>query len=131
MQETQVRSMGGEDSLQKEMATHSSILAWKMPWIEEPGRLHGVSQELDTTLHKSKDATLYPCARIQPYTEGYNLTHTHTARVGSMQFMRWQELGITLQKNNIITRPEMINKYLQDTTMRMCLLPLNCTVKYG
>ena len=69
---------GSEDSLQKEMATHSSILAWKMPWIEEPGGLHGVSQELDTTLHKSKDATLYPCARIQPYTEGYNLTHTHS-----------------------------------------------------
>ena len=77
MQETQVRSVGGEDSLQKEMATHSSILAWKMPWIEEPGRLHGVSQELDTTLHKSKDATLYPCARIQ-LTQKDTTLRTHT-----------------------------------------------------
>ena len=39
MQETQVRSLGQEDPLEKEMATHSSILAWEMPWTEEPGRL--------------------------------------------------------------------------------------------
>ena len=39
MQETQVQSLGREDPLQKEMATHSSILAWKIPRMEEPGRL--------------------------------------------------------------------------------------------
>ena len=39
MQETWVRSSGREDPLEKEMATHSSTLAWKMPWMEEPGRL--------------------------------------------------------------------------------------------
>ena len=39
MQETQVRSLGPEDPLEKEMATHPSILAWKIPWTEEPGRL--------------------------------------------------------------------------------------------
>ena len=39
MRETQVQSLGWEDSLEKEMATHSSILAWKIPWTEEPGRL--------------------------------------------------------------------------------------------
>ena len=38
MQETQVRSLGGEDPLAQEMATHSSILAWKIPWTEELGR---------------------------------------------------------------------------------------------
>ena len=37
MQETQIRSLGWEDLLEKEMATHSSILAWKIPWMEEPG----------------------------------------------------------------------------------------------
>ena len=37
VQETQVRSLGWEDPLEKEMATHSSILAWRMPWTEEPG----------------------------------------------------------------------------------------------
>ena len=36
---TQVRSLGREDPLEKEMATHSSTLAWKIPWTEEPGRL--------------------------------------------------------------------------------------------
>ena len=39
MQETQVRSLGQEDPLEKGMATHSSILAWGIPWTEEPGGL--------------------------------------------------------------------------------------------
>ena len=39
LQETQVRSLGREDPLEKEMATHSSTLAWKIPWTGEPGRL--------------------------------------------------------------------------------------------
>jgi len=39
MQETRVRSLGWEDALEKEMAIHSSTLAWKIPWTEEPGRL--------------------------------------------------------------------------------------------
>ena len=38
-----VRSLGPEDPLMEEMATHSSILAWKIPWTEEPGGLHGVA----------------------------------------------------------------------------------------
>ena len=49
MQETQVQSLGWEDALEKEMATHSSILAWRIPWTEESGRLQSVgSQESDT-----------------------------------------------------------------------------------
>ena len=39
MQKTWVQSLGWEDPLEKEMATHSSILAWRIPWTEEPGRL--------------------------------------------------------------------------------------------
>ena len=39
MQETWVQSLGWEDPLEKEMATHSSILAWRIPWTEEPGGL--------------------------------------------------------------------------------------------
>ena len=50
MQETQVQSLGWEDPLEKEMATHSSILAWETPWTEGPGGLQSmVLQELDTT----------------------------------------------------------------------------------
>ena len=42
MQETQAQSLGQEDALEKEMATHSSILSWKIPWIEEPGGLQSM-----------------------------------------------------------------------------------------
>ena len=45
MRETLVRSLGREDPLEKEMATHSSILAWKIPWMEEPGRLLSVGSQ--------------------------------------------------------------------------------------
>ena len=42
MQETQVQSLGWEDPLEKEMTTHSRILAWKIPWTEEPGGLQSM-----------------------------------------------------------------------------------------
>ena len=42
MQETRVQSLDEEDPLEKEMATHSSILAWRIPWTEEAGKLHSV-----------------------------------------------------------------------------------------
>ena len=45
MQETRVQSLGQEDPLEKEMATHSSILAWKIPWMEEPGRLQSMGSQ--------------------------------------------------------------------------------------
>ena len=45
MQETQVQSLGREDPLEKEMATHSSILAWRIPWIEEPGGLQSMGSQ--------------------------------------------------------------------------------------
>ena len=45
VQETQVSSLGQEDPLEKGMATHSSILAWKIPWTEEPGRLQSMGSQ--------------------------------------------------------------------------------------
>ena len=60
MQETWVRSLGQEDPLEKEMATHSSILAWRIPWTEEPG---GYSPQG----HKESDMTErlhFHCFRI-------------------------------------------------------------------
>ena len=45
MRDTQVRSLGREDPLEKEMATHSSTLAWKIPWTEEPGRLPSMGSQ--------------------------------------------------------------------------------------
>ena len=53
MRETQVRSLGWEDLLEKEMATHSSTSAWKIPWEEEPGGaiVHGVTESRTQRSH--------------------------------------------------------------------------------
>ena len=59
MQETWVRSLGQEDPLEKETATHSSILAWRIPWTEEPG------------VAKSR-------TRLSDFTHTHTHTHTHT-----------------------------------------------------
>ena len=45
MQETQVLSLSGEDPLEEEIATYSSILAWEIPWTEEPGRLQPIGSK--------------------------------------------------------------------------------------
>ena len=45
MQETRVQSLGREDLLDKEMATHSSVLAWRITWMEEPGRLPSMGSQ--------------------------------------------------------------------------------------
>ena len=60
MWETRVQSLGWEDLLEKEMATHSSFLAWKIPWTEEPGRLQSMGSQRDTTewLHFHFSCTL-------------------------------------------------------------------------
>ena len=49
MQETQVQSLGWEDPLEKEVATHSSILAWEIPWTEEPGGLQSMESQKSQT----------------------------------------------------------------------------------
>ena len=68
MQETQVRFLGREDPPEKEMATHFSILAWRIPWTEHPGRLQSMgSQESDMTEQLS-----IAC------THTHTHTHTHT-----------------------------------------------------
>ena len=50
MRETRVQSLGWEDLLEKEMAPYSSILAWKIPWMEEPGRLQSMGLQSWTRL---------------------------------------------------------------------------------
>ena len=45
MQETQIQSLGWEDPLEEKMATHSSILAWRIPWTEDPGGLQSVGSQ--------------------------------------------------------------------------------------
>ena len=61
MQETWVWSLDWEDSLEKGMATHTSILAWRIPWTEEPGRVYNPwgCKELDTTEQLSLIHSIY------------------------------------------------------------------------
>ena len=63
MQETWVRSLSGEDPLEKGMATHCSILAWRIPWTEEPGYTLLGRKELDTTQTFSFTPTSFSITR--------------------------------------------------------------------
>ena len=56
VQETRVQSLGGEDPLEKEMATHSSILAWRISWTEEPGGLQSMGRQESATTERLRTA---------------------------------------------------------------------------
>ena len=61
VQETQVRSLGWEDPLEMGMATHSSILAWRIPWTEEPGGLQSMGSKRPFTLsNKAAMSIVHP-----------------------------------------------------------------------
>ena len=59
MQKTQVGSPGQEDPLEKETGTHSSVLAWKIAWTEEPGRLQSMGPHIQTRLKQLSTSTYY------------------------------------------------------------------------
>ena len=65
VQETGVPSLGWEHPLEKEMATHSSILTWKIPWMEEPGRLH-IVHGVAKSLTQLSDLTHFYLSNIRP-----------------------------------------------------------------
>ena len=86
LQETWVQSLGWEDPLEKGMATHSSILAWRIPWTEEPGGLQSmVSQKVrpEWAINTFKENSwakwkLVPGNHPHKYTHKHIQTHTHT-----------------------------------------------------
>ena len=70
MQETWVQSLGQEDSLEKEMAIHSSTIAWKIPWTQEPGRLQSMGLQRvghDWATSLSLSSIFYGLNRVFPY----------------------------------------------------------------
>ena len=90
IQETRVRSLDGEDLLEKEMATHSSIPAWKIPWTEEPGRLQSMgSQRVGHDWATSLSLSLYKWGKTG--TEKLsNLPWSHSCWTSEMRFeARW------------------------------------------
>ena len=118
MQETQVRSLGQEDPLEKEMATHSSTLAWKIPWMEEPGRLECMgSQELDTTeqLHSLElvcSGTSFPTPGIAPIQKkcceeycGLEATHQQREGLGRQGVIRVRLPDILFLRSGILKTP--------------------------
>ena len=74
MQETWVRSLGWEDPLEEGMGTHSSILVWRIPWTEEPGRL----QSMELQRVRRDWATKYTHTYIHTHTHTHTHTHIHT-----------------------------------------------------
>ena len=74
MQETQVTSVGQEDSLEKGMATHSSFLAWEIPCTEEPGRIQSMSQFMPSLLF----SPWYPYMSINRGINKENVAHIYT-----------------------------------------------------
>ena len=67
MQETQVRSLCQEDPLEKAMATYSSILAWRMPWTEEPGGLQSMRSQRVRDNWRTSTSTFFPVAKALGY----------------------------------------------------------------
>ena len=90
MQETWVRSLGGEDPPEKEMATHSSMLAWEIPWTEESGRLQSiVAQEMEMTLqlnHYCLPTRIGQMVRIDIYMSSF-LRHLPQAPLPSVSIL--------------------------------------------
>ena len=95
MRETRVQSLGREDPLEREMATHSSTIAWKVPWTEEHGRLHvvhGVAKSRTrlsdfTSLHHIFKSSLFsPLSQASPnprrFPEKTACTGRHTINFG-------------------------------------------------
>ena len=82
MQETQVRSLGGEDLLEEEMATHSSILAWRIPWTAEPGGLQSMG-------HKESHNRAHPhkVARLQLHNPLYHWAFYFFIRLYHVSFL--------------------------------------------
>ena len=74
----QVRSLGWEDPPEEGMATHSSILAWRIPWTEEPGRPWGLteSDKPEATLHAhKKECTIDTCSNLDESPKNYTEWH--------------------------------------------------------
>ena len=91
VQETQVRSLGLEDALEEEIATHYSSLAWRIPWTEEPGGLQSLgSQESDTTERLSIH-TQTLCKSSMLHSPGESLVNKPTKRKRDLRDGRERE----------------------------------------
>ena len=98
MQETQVRSLGQEDSLEKEMAIHSSTIAWRIPWTEEPGRLQSMGSQ-----RVRHDWTI---------TFSFFLSFGPRVTLGSKDKLTSKVINSSIQSISVILSFKVINLYL-------------------
>ena len=91
MWETWVRSLGREDPLEKEMATHSSILAWRIPWVEEPGGLQSTgSKRIGHDWVTSPSLSIYSELEIT----GHNQHHFWKDTIGSNVYIYFESFSV-------------------------------------
>ena len=93
--ETQVQSLGREDPLEKEMATHSSSLAWRIPWTEEPGRLQSmgsqrVGHDWATSLHSTSDGLLGRLDTAEPRTSDFEVYQQNPPKLKCKENQDWK-----------------------------------------
>ena len=107
MWETWVQSLGWEDVLEKEMATHSSILAWKIPWIEEPGRLQSLgSQRVGHDSETSLSLFTYAVSLIKSPSTVQVLSSWKSALCWVLLLLSCQAVSNSLQPHGLQhTRP--------------------------
>ena len=116
MQETWVSSLDGEVSLEEGMATHSSILAWRIPWTEKPGglTLHGVSK------------TQIQLREIHTHAHAHTHTHTHThAGARARTHTHTHTHGARNDRDNVVTFTILTTRGQQEA---MLLKPLTASV---
>ena len=87
IRETRVRSPGGEDPLEKELATHYSLLAWRIPWTEEPGGLQAMRLQRDTTERLST---------TQQHSTAYSVQHSPEVSRGTLYRSNYLQIPQTL-----------------------------------
>ena len=107
MQETWVRSLGQKDLLEKEVATHSRILAWRIPWIEEPGGLSPWGL---------KEFDMAECTHVDTHTHTHTHTYTHTALLYSRNY---HNIVKQLYSNKIsLKKIEYIHKFFDTPPLK-------------
>ena len=131
MQETWVHSLGWEDPLEKEMATHSSILAWRIPWTEEPGRSTGsqrVGHDWATSLTHSLLVTYY-CSNVSTGLVVWNKTNSSYSYAIQKSEMSHTGLKSKFQMSVFPFMQALENNlFLYLLSARGCSYPLACGI---
>ena len=87
MQETRVRYLGQEDSLEKETGTHSSILVWEIPWTKETGRLSSMGSQKSQIQFSDLTPPPPPTHTTHTHTHTHTYIHTHTNSISHVNFL--------------------------------------------